>query len=113
RADIALVRTNTALASSKVFSACEPLQTGAYVSGAGVYLLTIAPAQTTEGRAITNGMNPAAATCNSDTILNAVQLRLIQLDPPITTAELQNPNHLRKPIAYKCFGTDETAAFIA
>src|SRR5438874_8517979 len=68
RADIALVRTTTALASSKVFSECEPLQTGAYVSGAGVYLLTIAPAQTTEGRATTTGMNPAATTCNSDTI---------------------------------------------
>ena len=113
RADIALVRTTTALASSKVFSECEPLQTGAYVSGAGVYLLTIAPAQTTEGRAITNGMNPAAATCNSDTIVNAVQFRLIQLDPPITSAELQDTNYLRNLIAYKCFGTDEAAAFIA
>src|SRR2546421_1200102 len=113
RADIALVRTPTALASSKVFSECEPLQTGAYVSGAGVYLLTIAPAQTTEGGATTNGMNPAATTCNSDTIVNAVQFRLIQLDPPITSAELQDKNHLRNLLAYKCFGTGETAAFIA
>jgi hypothetical protein len=113
RADIALVRTTTALASSKVFTECEPLQTGAYVSGAGVYLLTIAPAQTTEGRATTNGMNPAAATCNSDTIVNAVQFRLIQLDPPITSAELQDKDHLRNRIAYKCFGVDQTAAFIA
>ena len=40
RADIALVRTTTALASSKVFSECQPLQTGAYVAGAGVYLLS-------------------------------------------------------------------------
>ncbi|HXI24267.1 MAG TPA: hypothetical protein VNG71_10435 [Pyrinomonadaceae bacterium] len=112
RADVALVRTTTALASSKVFTECEPLQTGAYVSGAGVYLLTIAPAQTTEGRATTNGMNPGAATCNSDTIVNAVQFRLIQLDPPITSAELQDKDHLRNRIAYKCFGVDETAAFI-
>jgi hypothetical protein len=113
RADIALVRTATALASSKAFSECEPLQTGAYVAGAGVYLLTIAPAQTTEGRATTNGMNPASATCNSDTIVNAVQFRLIQLDPPITSAELQDKNHLRNLVAYKCFGSDEPAAFIA
>jgi hypothetical protein len=113
RADIALVRTTTALASSKVFSECLPLQTGAYVSGAGVYLLTIAPAQTTEGRATTNGMNSALTTCNSDTIVNAVQFRLIQLDPPITNAELQDKNHLRNLIAYKCFGIDETAASIA
>jgi len=113
RADIALVRTTTALASSKVFSECQPLQTGAYVSGAGVYLLTIAPAQTTEGRATTNGLSLAAATCNSDTIVNAVQFRLIQLDPPITSTELQDRNHLRNLIAFKCFGVDETAAFIA
>jgi hypothetical protein len=113
RADIALVRTTTALASSKLFSECLPLQTSAYVSGAGVYLLTIAPAQTTEGRATTNGMNPAAATCNSDTIVNAVQFRLIQLDPPITSAELQDKDHLRNAIAYKCFGVDETAVFLA
>lgn len=112
RADIALVRTAAAAGSSKVFSECAPLQTSAYVSGAGVYLLTIAPAQTTEGRATTNGMNSAAATCNSDTIVNAVQFRLIQLDPPITSAELQDKNHLRNLVAYKCFGVDETAAFI-
>jgi hypothetical protein len=113
RADIALVRTTTAFGGSNFFSECQPLQTSAYVSGAGVYLLTIAPAQATEGRATTNGVNSVAATCNSDTIVNAVQFRLIQLDPPITTAELQDKDHLRNLIAYKCFGVAETAAFIA
>jgi hypothetical protein len=112
RTDIALVRTVDATGSSQGFAECAPLQTGAYVSGAGVYLLTIAPAQQTEGRAITNGMNPATATCNSDTIVSCVQFRLIQLDPPITTAEMQDEGHLRNLIAYKCFGTEETNTFI-
>jgi len=110
--DIALVRTAGATESSQGFAECAPLQTGAYVSGAGVYLLTIAPAQQTEGRAITNGMNPATATCNSDTIVSCVQFRLIQIDPPITSAEMQDTSHLRNLIAYKCFGTEETNKFI-
>lgn len=113
RTDIALVRSTTATASAKVFSDCAPLQTGAYVSGAGVYLLTIAPAATTEGRATTSGVNSAAVTCNSDTIVNAVQFRLIQLDPPITSAELQDKDHLRNLVAYKCFGVDEITGCIA
>ncbi|HEX3083356.1 MAG TPA: hypothetical protein VHP99_02435 [Pyrinomonadaceae bacterium] len=112
RTDIALVRTVDATGSSQGFAECAPLQTGAYVSGAGVYLLTIAPAQQTEGRAITNGMNPTTATCNSDTIVSCVQFRLIQIDPPITTAEMQDEGHLRNLLAYKCFGTEETNTFI-
>jgi hypothetical protein len=110
--DVALVRAADATGSSPGFAECAPLQTGAYVSGAGVYLLTIAPAQQTEGRAITNGMNPATATCNSDTIVSCVQFRLIQIDPPITSAEMQDQSHLRNLIAYKCFGSEETNSFI-
>jgi hypothetical protein len=113
RADIALVRTSNALGGAKVFGECAPLQTSAYVSGAGVYLLTIAPVQTTEGRATTNAMNSATATCNSDTIVNGLQFRLIQLDPPITSAELQDKDHLRNIVAYKCFGAADSAAFVA
>jgi hypothetical protein len=113
RTDIALVRTASALLRSKVFSECQPLQTGAYVANAGVYLLTIAPAQVNEGRAMTNGMNPTTATCNSDTTVTAVQFRLIQIDPPITSAELTDEDHLRNLVAYKCFGVDESNRFVS
>jgi len=71
----------------------------------------LAPAQSTEGRATTNGMN-LVASCNTDTIVNAVQFRLIQIDPPITDTELQDQDHLRNVIAYKCFGEIETEGFI-
>jgi hypothetical protein len=109
--DVALVRSPEGNGGADSFSDCLPLQTGAYVAGAGAYLLTLAPAQSTEGRATTNGMNPAGS-CNTDTIVTAVQFRLIQIDPPITDAELQDQNHLRNLIAYKCFGWSETNDFI-
>jgi hypothetical protein len=112
RADITLVRTASAPVRSKGFSECQPLQTGAYVANAGVYLLTVAPAQINEGRAITNGTNPAAATCNSDTTVTGVQFRLIQIDPPITSAELHDEDHLRNLVAYKCFGVKESNGFM-
>ena len=113
RADIALMRNPNGTTSRNGFSECAPLQTGAYVAGAGVYLLTIAPAQTTEGRARTNGLNQVAASCDTDTQLSTVQFRLIQIDPPITSAELQDEARLRNLIAYKCFGFDESDAVIS
>src|SRR5436190_17563141 len=107
RTDVALVRSSESNGAGNNFSDCLPLQTGAYVAGAGAYLLTLAPAQSTEGRATTNGMN-LVASCSIDTIVNAVQFRLIQIDPPITDTELQDQDHLRNVIAYKCFGEIET-----
>ena len=114
KTDIALVRRASAGAgTSNAFGQCIPLQSGTYVAGAGVYLLTLAPAQGVEGRAITNGLDSATASCNTDTLVTAVQFRLIQLDPPITAAELQDQDHLRNLIAYKCFGISDTESFIS
>src|SRR5713101_8318842 len=107
RTDIAFVRRADGNGASKTFSECLPLQSGTYVAGAGVYLLTLAPAEKREGRAMTNSLT-GATPCNVDTVVSAVQFRLIQLDPPITAGELQDHDHLRNLIAYKCFGVSET-----
>jgi hypothetical protein len=111
RADIALSRQFTISGGTTIFSECLPLQSGTYVAGAGVYLLTLAPAQTTEGRAPASGLDGATASCNTDSIVTAVQFRLIQLDPPLSPAELQDQDHLRNHIAYRCFGVTDTKAF--
>src|SRR5436190_6590684 len=79
--EVALVRNMAVNGLPDNFSDCLPLQTGAYIAGAGVYLLTIAPAQGAEGRALTNGLNAAQASCNTDTIITAIQFRLIQISP--------------------------------
>jgi len=77
-----------------------------YVAGAGVYLLTIAPAQATEGRAQTNGLDPTNVACNTDALVEGVQFRLLQvnqqryLDLDITSRQFRNR------LAYRCFGIE-------
>jgi hypothetical protein len=110
--DVALVRKASASAADMIFAECKPLQSGTYVAGAGVYLLTVAPAETREGRAVTSALNTGGAPCNTDAVVSAVQFRLIQIDPPITAAELLDQNHLRNLIAYRCFGVTETQSFV-
>lgn len=106
--DVGLVRQpGNGAGSGQPFNECTPLQTGTYTAGAGVYLLTVAPAVTAEGLAATAGLERAIASCNTDTIVSALQFRLVQLNPPLTDAELDDENHLRNLIAYKCFGVDD------
>jgi len=112
KTDVALVRKASASTAGMIFCDCLPLQTGTYVAGAGVYLLTVAPAETREGRAVTSALNTGAAPCNTDAVVSAVQFRLIQIDPPITAAEINLPNYLRNVIAYKCFGLADTQPFL-
>ena len=112
KTDVALVRRATpGPGSTEPFGECAPLQSGTYIAGAGVYLLTIAPAQGTEGRAVTHSLDNATAACNTDTTVTAVQFRLIQLDQQLSATEMLDQNKLRNLIAYKCFGVDSTSKF--
>jgi len=112
KTDVALVRRAApGPGNTEPFSECAPLQSGTYIAGAGVYLLTIAPAQGTEGRAATHSLESANASCNTDTTVNAVQFRLVQLDQQISATEMLDQNKLRNLIAYKCFGVDSTRQF--
>ena len=79
KTDVALVRrANPGPGNIEPFSECAPLQSGTYIAGAGVYLLTIAPAQGTEGRAATHSLESTNASCNTDTTVNG---RAVSLDP--------------------------------
>jgi hypothetical protein len=93
-------------AGDVAFVDCQPLQPGVYVAEAGVYLLTIAPAKKNEGRAAVSGLDNIIARCNTHHAVESVQFRLIQLG--LNTEELNDPDHLRNIIAYKCFGIDNT-----
>jgi len=113
RTDVALVRRATSgIISTDLFGECAPLQSGTYIAGAGVYLLTLAPAQGSEGRAATHSLKNTTASCNTDMNVTAVQFRLIQLDQQISAADMQQVNKLRNLIAYKCFGVDATGTFV-
>ena len=107
--DISLVRpASPATGGSSVFKECLPMQSGVYIAGAGVYLLTIGPASASQGLAEVSGVSTGVAPCNSRYKADGVQFRLVQLD--LTLAELGDVNHLRNLVAYKCFGVADWAA---
>lgn len=96
-----------ATGGASIFVTCQPPQTGTYVAGAGAYVLTIAPAEVTEGRAQASGLSGNAA-CGTDVVVEGVQFRLLQLN--VTPADLSDAAHLRNRLAYKCFGADDPRA---
>ncbi len=107
--DISLVRpASPTTGGSSVFRECLPMQSGVYIAGAGVYLLTIGPASATQGLAEVSGVSTGSAPCNSKFKADGVQFRLVQLD--LTLAELGDVNRLRNLVAYKCFGVADWAA---
>ena len=114
-ADLSLVRPqNGSTAGESSFGDCTPFQAGTYVAGSGVYLLVISPARGTEGRAPISGLGNDPVDCNTKYTVDGVQFRLVQLD--LTPNELNDENHLRSLVAYKCFGIAQlkpllTAAF--
>ncbi|MBO0778580.1 MAG: hypothetical protein J2P37_07095 [Ktedonobacteraceae bacterium] len=106
--DISLVRPQDSQTTiqTATFDDCQPLQSGTYVAGAGVYLLTIGPASGNEGRAPVSGLGNVAASCNSRYVVEGVQFRLLQIDLSLNT--LNDRDHLRNRLAHACFGTTDT-----
>ena len=105
---VALTRKFSANGSTTdcVFVSCNPIADGVYVAGAGVYILTIAPAQASEGRAPTNGLDPANVRCNTDATVEAVQFRLLAINPQrFADLDLSSPL-FRNRLAYRCFGIE-------
>jgi hypothetical protein len=92
--------TASALAGS--FNTCAPPDTSVYVTGTGVYLLTIAPATTKQGLALVSGLGNAAASCNAKEVVEGVQFRLFQMTA-LSGAELADEARLRNVAAYKFF----------
>lgn len=96
-----------------VFANCNPLGDGTYVAGAGVYLLTIAPAQLSEGRAPTNGLDPANVRCNTDVTVDGLQFRLLAINP-LRYADLDIASaRFRNRLAYRCFGMEAREGALA
>ena len=96
--------------SQGTFSASQPSPIGQYVLGEGVYLLTIAFAQTNDGFSpvsvfSNSGAGSSTATCNTRYSVDTIRFRLIQLT--FSSGLLGDPDHLRNRIAYRCFGFTE------
>lgn len=109
--EITLVQPATPVSTSgAIFQNCTPVQSGPYIAGAGVYLLTIGPASSAEGLAEVSGLNNSQASCNTKYNAQGVQFRLIPV--PLTEDELDDVNHLRNLVAYKCFGAADQTTFL-
>ena len=87
-----------------LFSDCKPLVGGTYVAGAGVYVLTIAPAEKLEGSAPSNSLNRASLNCNTDATVEAVQFRLLSLDRKYYSDLDFGATTFHNELAYRCFG---------
>jgi hypothetical protein len=96
-------------APKTIFTACTPPQSGVYVAGAGVYLLTICSTVAGDGAAPVSGLGGQPTGCNTRYDIDAVQFRLIEV--PLTDAERGEPNLLRNRVAYRCFGVDALTSF--
>jgi hypothetical protein len=111
--DIALYRSQPPPGAEPggLFGDCQPFAPGTYTAGAGVYVLTVAPAEQGEGRAEVNGLGNESAPCNIGLQAEALKFRLIRL--ALDVDELNDKEHLRNRVAYACFGSNELAGEVA
>ena len=111
--DVSLVRRDPpdGAEPGALFADCQPYAPGTYTAGAGVYVLTVAPAQQGEGRARVSGLGNDVAPGNIALSAEALKFRLIRLALP--PSELSEKDLLRNRIAYSCFGTEARAGFVA
>mgnify|MGYP000294104769 CR=1 FL=1 len=96
-----------------LFGDCAPLATGDYVSGQGLYLLTIGPAFASEGRAEVSGMGNTAVYCATDATVEAVQFRLLLVRPELFGGANPSDPDFRNRIAYHAFGVGVRRAWPA
>jgi hypothetical protein len=96
-------------APALVFTSCTPPQQGAYVADEGVYLLTLCSIGVGDGLAPVSGLGTGSQSCNVKYRVDAVQLRLMELDLP--DGLLASGSRLRNLLAYGCFGVADLQAF--
>ena len=112
-ASVALKRSFSAVSSNCLFTDCLPIAGGTYVRGAGVYVLTIAPAELSEGKAATNGLDPTNVRCNTDATVEALQFRLVGLNPSDYATATPGTSKFRNQLAYLCFGAGAQTSWFA
>ena len=105
--DLRLVRGASASTSSAggAFTICDGLQPGVFVVGEGVYVLAMSPASSPQGRAPLSGLGTNPSACNAQSVVQGVQLRLIQ--PGIAPQVLLDEARLRNRVAGAAFGLAE------
>ena len=114
RVDVALATVDVAVVDAApgagVFSDCLTSTPGTYTTGAGVYVLTIAPASVSQGRAPVSAQSEGGADCAADASVEGVRFRLVGV-PNMTAQELSDSfaPRLRNRVAHLMLGTDDPA----
>lgn len=109
---VSLLTVTAALGTTELtpFKYCTPPRAGAYVAGAGVYLLAITSTFAGKGRAPSAGLGNQITNCNTKYIIEGVEFVLM---PIAADSLLSDPDTLRNRLAYACFGVDADAALAA
>ena len=87
------------------FADCETLPASVYLTGTGIYLLTVASADRKEGSAPVSGLGNGLAPCNAKFIAEGVRFSLL----PLNVTAASTPDRARNEIAYQCFGFPDAA----
>ncbi|MEW9898708.1 hypothetical protein ABWL39_08755 [Chitinivorax sp. PXF-14] len=95
------------------FGPCSPTAQGTYIAGAGLYLLTIAPAGSKEGKVPTSGLELYGGGCNTDVLVDTVQIRRLSLDSELGDLASTDEQWLRSQVAWRCFGIEAQQGFAA
>jgi hypothetical protein len=88
-----------------LFEDCAPLQPGTYTAGTGVYLLTIAPAESRDGLAPVSGLGGDGPACDVAFSIEGVQFHLLRV--AVGPSLLSPPERLRNRLAHAMLGTDD------
>ncbi len=109
---VSLLTVTAALGTTELtpFKYCTPPRAGAYVAGAGVYLLAITSTFAGKGRAPSAGLGNQITNCNTKYIIEGVEFVLM---PIAADSLLSDPDTLRNRLAYACFGVGADAALAA
>jgi hypothetical protein len=103
---------DTSVSGAAGFKVCGDASAGLYVAGEEFYVLTIAPADYSEGRALVSGLASATAACNTKLIIETAQFRLlpVRLELNRTAGDAARTRNMA---AYAMFGADGLRAALA
>src|SRR5688572_24163763 len=83
------------------FTPCQPLLSGTYTARPGLYLLTVTSAFGTAGRAQVSGLGNSSVSCNTDSVIEGLQFRLLEVGSEISAPP--GDANFRNRVAYEFF----------
>ncbi len=104
-------RSAPKVATTRSFVDCG-LKGGVIATNPGTYLLTLAPDEANEGHAPSQSLDEGTVRCNSDALVEAVQIRMLPLTAELDAAAYNDTDRMRNAVAWQCFGLDNMANFL-